>query len=150
MNTTKASLQAFFIYATLFVVIFSLSLAVFLYTSRDKTAKLNATEQDQTLPTPLPSSKSTPKPGALKLTIASPQDNAVINNNTIKLAGAAKTGSLLSITGGKEDVVEEVAGDGTFIIDLKLNEGENSLVVTAFDQSGIKDTVNLSVISLLE
>lgn len=146
---------SYLIYLGIFVSVFVVALGVFLWTAQSKTKEFNleATKykpQDAP-PTEAKQPQATSQSNeSLKITVASPEDNAVVTTKTIKVAGASKPGTTVAITGGAQDVVNETNSDGAFALDVTLKDGENNLVVTVFDQSGQQKSVNKTVYSVVE
>lgn len=145
---------SYLIYIGIFVTVFIAALGVFIWTSQSKTKDLAMENKLQEAPkteastTAQPASASTNE--ALKLTVASPEDNAIINTTTVKIAGAAKAGTTVTITGGNEDIVSEANNDGSFALDVPLKDGENNLTITVFDQTGQQKSVTKTVYAVVE
>jgi hypothetical protein len=146
---------SYLVYLGIFVAVFAVALGVFLWTAQSKTKEYNleATkykpQEAQKTEAAKPQSSSQSAEG-LKVTVASPEDNAYINTNSVKVAGATKPGTTVTITGGTQDVVGETNSDGSFALDVGLKDGENKLVITIFDQAGQQKTVNKTVYAVVE
>jgi hypothetical protein len=154
----KQGIPSYIIYIGIFVVVFVVALGAFLYSSQSK-AKDFTTESYKYKPTDVDNANAstdeiTPSPAAqneaLKITIATPEDNSFVNTNSLKVAGASKPGTTITITGGAKDVVGEANSDGSFALDTALKEGENQLTITVYDQAGQQKTVTKTVYALVE
>jgi hypothetical protein len=134
--------------------VFVVALGVFLWTSQAKTKEFNL-EATKYTPQEVPKTEAA-KPNAttsaesLKVTVASPEDNSYINTSSVKVAGASKPGTTVTITGGSQDIVGETNADGSFALDVPLKDGENPLTITVFDQTGQQKTVTKTVYSVVE
>jgi hypothetical protein len=147
----RSGVPSYVIYIGIFITVFVIALGIFVYMSQSKTKDFNLDAKKYQAP----SQDNSPKPSdlasdSLKLTIASPEDNSFVNTNSIKIAGATKPGTTITISGGARDVVNEVNTDGSFAIDVPLREGENKLIITVFDQAGQQKTVTRNVVALVE
>ncbi|MDQ3239011.1 MAG: hypothetical protein M3P33_00665 [bacterium] len=142
----------YLIYGGIFVTVFIIALGVFIYMSQSKTKdfKLEAQKYQAVTETQANTPSPTPIPDTIKITIASPEDNTFVNNSSLKVAGATKPGTTVTITGAAVDSVNETNADGSFAIDVQLREGENKLTITVFDQSGQQKSVTRNVVALVE
>lgn len=152
----RQGIPPYIIYIGIFLIVFVAALGVFLLTSQSKTKELNLEATKYTAPTEVDqadasTASSTPSTqDTLKVTIASPEENAFINAGTVKVAGAAKAGTTITVTGGAKEIASDTNTDGSFALDVSLREGENNLVITVFDQTGQQKSINRTVYSLLE
>jgi hypothetical protein len=152
----RQGIPPYVIYIGIFVVVFVVALGVFLFTSQAKTKEFNLEATQYKAPTQVDSANAASESAtpatqdAIKLTIASPEDNAYVNTNSVKIAGATKIGTTITITGGAKEVASDINADGSFALDVQLKEGENNLVITVFDQSGQQKIVNKTVYSIVE
>ncbi len=144
---------SYLIYLGIFVSVFIAALGVFLWTSQSKTKEFNL-EATKYKPQDAPKTEAAKPQGttneALKVTVASPEDNSFINTTTVKIAGASKPGTTVTITGGAQDVIGETNADGSFALDVTLKDGENILNITVFDQAGQQKSVTKTVYAVLE
>jgi len=146
---------SYLIYIGIFTSVFVVALGVFLWSSQSKTKEIGLeTTREQIKQPPeteaaKPENTNTPSE-ALKVTVASPEDNAFVSTNGIKVAGASKAGTTITITGGTQDVVSESNSDGSFALDVGLKDGENTLTITVFDQTGAQKTVTKTVYAVVE
>ncbi len=151
----RQGIPPYVIYIGIFVVVFVVALGVFLFTSQSKTKEFNLEATQYKAPTQVDQANAagdaSPSPqDTIKLTIAAPEDNAYINTNSVKVAGATKVGTTVTITGGAKDIASDTNADGSFALDVPLKEGENDLIITVFDQSGQQKTINRTVYSIVE
>jgi hypothetical protein len=149
----KPGVPSYLIYFGIFATVFVVALGIFLFMSNSRTKGYNLEAQKYQAPQePSRAEAKTASSSAdtLKVTIASPEDNSFVNNTNVKVAGASKAGTTISITGGTKDVVDEAESDGSFALDVGLKEGENNLVITVFDQTGQKKVLNRTVLVVLE
>ncbi len=153
----RQGVPPYVIYIGIFIVVFVVALGVFLFTSQSKTKEFNLEATQYKAPTQVDQADAatgSASPAAqesnLKLTVASPEDNAYVNTNSIKIAGATKTGTTVTITGGAKDIASDTNSDGSFALDVPLKEGENNLTITVFDQSGQQKSINKTVYSIVE
>ncbi|MDQ3098470.1 MAG: hypothetical protein M3Q44_01880 [bacterium] len=151
----RQGIPPYVIYIGIFVVVFVAALGVFLFTSQSKTKEFNLEATQYKAPTEVDqaSASEAATPAAqdtIKLTIASPEDNAYISTSSVKIAGATKAGTTVTVTGGSKDIASDTNTDGSFALDIPLKEGENNLIITVFDQSGQQKTMNKTVYSIVE
>lgn len=81
--------------------------------------------------------------GALTLNIISPAAQEVVSSKAAVVTGTTLPNATLTITGGKDDVISSADAGGAFTESVNLNEGQNDLVISAFD--GIGNQVNQTV-----
>ena len=146
---------SYLIYIGIFVSVFVVALGVFLWTSQAKTKEIGLETKSQQVreapQTEAAKPEGTNSSGeSLKITVASPEDNAFVSTNGIKVAGASKAGTTVTITGGTQDVVSEANSDGSFALDVGLRDGENVLTITVFDQTGQQKSVTKTVYAVVE
>lgn len=96
--------------------------------------------------TPSESSASSQTQPAAWLVLNSPKNEEVVSTKTVVVSGTAKPNASLTVTGGFEDLVETADATGAFNFEVKLNDGQNDLEVTAFDASGNKSRQAVSVV----
>lgn len=150
----RQGIPPYVIYIGIFILVFITALGVFVFTSQ---SKINDFDQEATqyktprgLDTANANEPSPANTDTIKVTISSPEDNAFINTNTVKIAGATKIGTTVTVTGGSKDVVSDTNSDGSFALDIPLKEGENNLTITVFDQTGQQKVINKTVYSIVE
>lgn len=80
------------------------------------------------------------------LTITSPKDQEVLTTKTLTVSGQTLPMANLTITGGKEDVISQADETGEFSEKITLEEGDNSLTVTAFDEAGHQTSQTVTII----
>lgn len=78
------------------------------------------------------------------LTVASPQDESIVNTFETTVAGVTVPDAVVSVNG----VLVEVDADGNFSTAVALDEGPNSIEVIASDYEGNEASKILTVIYL--
>lgn len=91
-------------------------------------------------------SSEVPSPKTGSLIVTSPKDEDVVSAKTVSVTGSTLAKSSVTITGGKDDVIATVSADGSFNEEITLNEGQNDLVVTSFDDLGNQVTQTVRVV----
>ncbi len=91
-------------------------------------------------------STSTQTPKTLSLLISSPAVEAVVSANSATVTGTTSPNANITITGGKDDIISTADASGTFSELVTLNEGQNDLIVTAFDSNGAMASQPVSVV----
>ena len=85
----------------------------------------------------------------LKVTIASPKSEKFFTQDeSIKIAGATKKGSVVAILGGKNPVLLGANEDGSFAPTIELHEGVNELSINVFGINGQVKKESRTVIML--
>ena len=79
--------------------------------------------------------------GQLTVTIASPENEAVVNAAQVDITGQAPPETVISI----DDVIAVVDGSGQFSIPVPLQEGPNELDIVASDPAGNEASARLVV-----
>lgn len=92
------------------------------------------------------SSGATQTGGALTLSITSPAAQEVVSAKSVVVTGITLPSATLTITGGKDDVISSADADGAFTESVNLDEGQNNLVVSAFDGNGNQVNQTVSVV----
>lgn len=98
------------------------------------------------LPTESSPSSSAQMSKNLSLVISSLAAEAVVATKSVTVTGTASPKANLTITGGMDDVISVTDASGAFSEPVSLNEGQNDLVVTAFDGSGAQVSQTVSVV----
>ncbi len=84
---------------------------------------------------------------AAKITLKSPGNGEVVKNKLIKVEGTAPINDLIVITSPAQEAITNTAPDGSFTTSITLEEGENTLSVSAYTETGdIHDNHTISVI----
>lgn len=84
-------------------------------------------------------SATSPQPSAnnqLTLTLDKPDDHTSTTESPIVISGQTKAGAKLILFANAEEKVASADGQGRFSTNLKLEEGENEISVTAIDNRG--------------
>lgn len=97
-------------------------------------------------PSPVSEEKvSTPTPPAFFLTIKNPSEDFVSTQSSLLVSGATKPETIIVILDSSDDYVLTASQDGSFSQEVNLEEGENSLTVTAYGPNE-EETVERSVV----
>jgi hypothetical protein len=82
-----------------------------------------------------------------KITIASPKQNATINDATVTIKGSTQVGSdiLAHNQANGASVTGRAAADGTFTLSLPIDQGANAIDIRATDPAGNEATLTLTV-----
>jgi hypothetical protein len=95
-------------------------------------------------------SAGTQETKGLLLTISEPSDGAFLGADTLTIKGSTGKDAVVAVVGGTEDTILETS-KGNFSATTKIAEGENELVVYAFDPtSGESTQTSLNVLYLNE
>lgn len=90
---------------------------------------------------PTPGEKATPLPTKVlkvfKIEITSPEEQALSQKELITVEGKTRAKVLVVITGELGFEVVKSDNDGSFSKEIRLEEGGNTLVVTAYDQKEV-------------
>lgn len=92
-------------------------------------ALLWSKEKTMVTPTPVADEKSS------GLTITSPLEGAIEQNDELLVSGSATAGATLIIAGPTDETVVTAGSDGTFAGKTMLSEGENTIVVTGYHKN---------------
>lgn len=84
--------------------------------------------------------------GALTLSITSPAAQEVVSTKSVVVTGTTQPSATLTITGGKDDVISSADAAGGFSESVNLNEGQNDLVISAFDGNGNQVNKTVSIV----
>ena len=94
-------------------------------------------------PTPTPTPTAAPPAPGLTLTISEPQDEAVVKESLLRVAGRTAPDAVVSVNGRITRSIDE---DGNFTTVMPLAEGPNLLEVIATDYQGNQVSQVLTVI----
>lgn len=75
------------------------------------------------------------------LTVTSPEDNLVTNQDTITVSGTTNDATSGPVTLKVNDVPVTVQENGTFTYEFTLSEGENTITIVSTDSAGKSSTV---------
>lgn len=96
--------------------------------------------QEQTI-VPSPSQQN-----QLTLSITSPEDNTVSEEENISISGSTKAGAVVVVIYPEGEKILEANDNGQFSTSISLSSGSNDIEVSAYDKEGNKDTKTLSVV----
>lgn len=80
------------------------------------------------------------------LTIISPQNQDVVSSKTLVVSGQTLANANLTMTGGKEDLISQADENGEFSEEATLEEGDNTISITVFDEMGQQTSQTVLVI----
>lgn len=104
------------------------------YLINHKSPDLNSA--DENLSNVLGSGPVTRKPVGVSLNISSPDDNILIFSPDLLVQGKTNPEAVILVTTDNNDQTINVGPDGSFSTTLKLKEGVNNLLISAFDSLG--------------
>ena len=84
---------------------------------------------------------------SINLNLEQPADNSSVTESPITVSGKTLPGTLVIIFGNAEEKIASASATGTFSAQLKLEDGENQISVTAIDDKPVtvKRTVILEI-----
>lgn len=80
-----------------------------------------------------------------KLTIVSPQNNAVLRDTQVLLTGLARPNSIVAVYTDKV-YTKEANGSGEFVIPIEISDGFNNVVVWSFEKQTMPQKAELTLI----
>ena len=112
------------------------------YTANQAISNQNTTRpQTTTIPTP------TPQPiQELQISVATPEDNIVVNQEEIVVSGITRTNVIVAIITEEEEFLVESGNDGNFSKTITLIKGANTITVQASDTNQISDPKIIHVV----
>ena len=99
--------------------------------------------QSADTPTPSPTAEASVP---TTISITDPQDEAVVNSDTVTLRGTSPANANIVISSEKSTVMKTADSDGSFSLDLKLVSGVNEIRTTAFSQSGDRSDATITIV----
>lgn len=72
----------------------------------------------------------------LNLTIATPEDESIVNKGTLTVTGMTTPNSTVSLSSDKSETIVTAYDKGNFTGSVELNEGTNVVTVTSFTSDG--------------
>ena len=82
----------------------------------------------------------------LELLVSEPEDNLVIAEDAVTVAGSFRAGATLAVLYNLGEKIIEVGADGTFSESIKLEAGANEITVVGFDENGESVEKTLTVV----
>ncbi|MBI4035016.1 MAG: hypothetical protein HY381_01305 [Candidatus Chisholmbacteria bacterium] len=101
--------------------------------------------REKTPPLPTPSPQSQPQP-AHTLTITSPENETLHNQETITLSGTTTPGSLVTILTPEAEILVYASEFGQFQSDISLTGGINEITIIALTPDGLKAEQALTLV----
>lgn len=96
------------------------------------------------------STEASPTPEAIgqefKITLAKPENNDVVTENSVTVSGITKPLSWITVAGESSDYMIQSSEDGSFSQDVELAPGVNQIKITAFDSQGSQSTEKVLVV----
>lgn len=99
-------------------------------------------------PKVLPSPPPTPEERAVQqgLIVTEPESGAVVSRDRITVRGSASLSSTVVILTNLNEIIAEVASDGSFNQEVELEGGPNEIKVVAYDGEGNREEITLIVV----
>ncbi len=110
------------------------------FLSRLTSQKVLTSPVSQISPTPSP--QSTPNP---LVSLTSPTDQ-IVAAKTIEVAGQSFPGATIIITSPADEQTVKTDDQGNFKVNLKIDEGENTILAATTDQRGALQTAKKQII----
>ncbi len=124
------------------VLVAVLGIGAFFIVTTKNTASPAVTTQVLTIPqTPTPQPLAQTPVNQIKLVVLTPVDKAVVTIPTLKVTGQTVPNADVAVN--EVDTKSDAAGN--FSTNLGLNEGDNSIIVDAFDADGNTSEQELTV-----
>ncbi len=101
--------------------------------------------QYQRTETPFSVGPVTTKPRSLLLELDRPEDNSLIFTDSIEVAGKTSPAKEVLIYTDTNNLVVKSKPDGSFSVDLDLDNGTNNITVAVFDQTGQSKSLKRTV-----
>ncbi|HUV43071.1 MAG TPA: hypothetical protein VMY36_04200 [Patescibacteria group bacterium] len=89
--------------------------------------------------------KPTPTP-TLELTIISPKNNTISDQELIEVSGQTIPQAIVAITYPEGEKLLEADEDGSFSTEISLSGGDNQIKISAFNDEGDEATESLTVV----
>ncbi|OGV89963.1 hypothetical protein A2Z41_02950 [Microgenomates group bacterium RBG_19FT_COMBO_39_10] len=96
-----------------------------------------AEEKVETKPTPAPT---------LELTIVSPKNNTISDQELIEVSGQTIPQAIVAITYPEGEKLLEADEDGSFSTEISLIGGDNQIKISAFNDEGDEATESLTIV----
>jgi len=93
--------------------------------------------EETPMPTPIP---------AFSLTLVSPEDNSISEEETIKVSGSTTPGAVVVILYQEGEKILEADSEGQFSTEITLAGGANEIKVSAYDEEGNEAEKTLTVV----
>lgn len=109
------------------------------------TAAPPPTQTPLRVPTATAVPTATPTPPPLSLDVRGPADGSSVPSDAVVVHGSTSPGAAVTINGA----AVSVAADGEFTAEVALSPGDNTIEVVAADASGARESLVLTVVSLV-
>ncbi|OGM57507.1 hypothetical protein A2955_04120 [Candidatus Woesebacteria bacterium RIFCSPLOWO2_01_FULL_37_19] len=90
--------------------------------------------------------RSTNDRESFQLAISKPQDKDVVTKDKVEISGISKSKVWIVISTENDDFLLQADEDGSFGQEVSLIGGANQLVVSAFDENGVKNDESLVLV----
>ncbi|TSC84108.1 MAG: polymorphic outer membrane protein [Microgenomates group bacterium Gr01-1014_16] len=84
-------------------------------------------------------------PVTVTLTVTSPEDESLVNKDTVTITGKTAPGATVTILSEIGEVIVAPDNSGNFTADIKLEGGYNNITITAFDSTGNSNSQTLTI-----
>ncbi|KKR30830.1 hypothetical protein A2715_01875 [Candidatus Woesebacteria bacterium RIFCSPHIGHO2_01_FULL_39_32] len=98
------------------------------------------------LPSLLQKQSPTEVPSEFKITLSQPEQNDVISESPVTVAGITKPASTIVILGETEDYVLETDNQGSFSQEVELTSGVNQILIAAYDAASENTQSKLTIV----
>lgn len=109
---------------------------------------IKKTPEPETLVSPTPQAESTPtaESSEISLTIYSPEDNFLTDQEEIEISGKTASQAVVVIIYPEGEKILEADENGDFSTMITLDGGDNEIEITAYDQGGSEIKKTLTVV----
>lgn len=94
---------------------------------------------------PAPSPAPTSAEELTTVSLNTPEDNTITKDRSIELTGRGPAQAKLLVVSSSEEKSLKITADGSFKAAIRLEEGENRILVVFFDQTGEPKTLGRTV-----
>ncbi len=102
----------------------------------NKQSLQNNNQQQQTNPT---------EPPPHSLVVTSPVDETLSDQDTVTITGTTSPNSYLTAVSSQHQTFTQAQADGTFSLEMTLEEGANIITITSLDQFSNSQTADLTI-----
>lgn len=93
-----------------------------------------------------PSPTEVPPIAATKLTITSPEDETIVNENKVALEGSTEPEAIISIIYEEGEILDQADENGDFSFDIPLIGGANEITISAYGPEGQQASQTITVV----
>ena len=118
-----------------------------IWTANKSLQENTSTQEKETSEMPsLNEEKSPSNSEKISLKILSPENNALINTEKIKITGKTSANINVIILSEDDELIVQSDAQGQFSQEITLSAGTNEIKISAFDDNGAEATVNLNLV----